>query len=37
MNILQKWTEKKRYDTIYGEDYYFQYCLNIIPNIKPKN
>ena len=21
----------------YGEDYYFQYCLNIIPNIKPKN
>lgn len=21
----------------YGEDYYYQYCLKIIPNIKPKN
>lgn len=23
--------------SVYGEDYYYQYCLRIIPNIKPKN
>lgn len=23
--------------SIYGEDYYYKYCLKIIPNIKPKN
>lgn len=23
--------------SIYGEDYYYKYCLKIIPNIKPRN